>query len=52
MSSTGFTLSIIKQDSHQVVWVVKVMQKDQKGKDSEFESFVFLHESNDSKDLV
>ena len=48
----GFTLSIIKPDSCQFVWVVKVVQKDQKGKDSEFEFFVywvFLHDSNDSE---
>ena len=41
--------------SHSVVQVVKIVQKDPKDKDAEFESFlfwVFLHDFNDSKDLV
>ena len=43
---------IVKPDSHYVVSVIKVMQKDPKNKDSEFESFVnwvFLHDSKDSR---
>ena len=49
MSNTGFTIAIIKQDLHKVVWVVKVMQSP-RDKDSEFESFVFwifMHDSSD-----
>ena len=41
--------------SQSVVQVVKIVQKDPKDKDAEFESFVFrvfLHDSNDSKDIV
>ena len=46
---------IVEPGSHQVIWVIKVMQKDLKDKDLELESFViwvFLHNSKDSKDLV
>ena len=42
-------------DSHKVVWVVKVVQKDPKDNELDFESFVFwvfLHDSNNSKDLL
>ena len=40
--------------SDSFVQVVKIVQKDPKDKDLEFESFVFwvfLHDSNDSNDL-
>ena len=45
----------LKRGSHQVVWVVRVVQKDPKDKDSEFESFVVwvaLHDLDDPNDLV
>ena len=54
MALSGDT-EIFSHGSHQVVWVIAVVQKDPKVKDSEFESFVlwvFLHDSNDSRDLV
>ena len=42
------------QEFH-MVWVIAVVQRDPNDKDSEFESFnfwVFLHNSDDSRDLV
>ena len=41
--------------SHLVIQVVKIMQKDLKERDAEFESFafcVFLNDSNDSKEEI
>ena len=45
----------LKPNSHKVVWVVRVVKKDPKDKDSGLEYFVFwvfLHDLNYSNDLI
>ena len=51
MVLSGDTVKVMP-GSHSVVQVVKIVQKDQKDKNAEFESYVFwifMHNSNDSK---
>ena len=52
---TQVVVSILKHGSRQVVWLLRVVQKDPEDKDSEFDPlviWVFLHDVDNRNDLV